>query len=269
MRVVYRPTGSPRSVIILIALIVAAFYYFTGPRSRSGRTAPGPGGQPQPTTSPAEIERLTALLRAPAGAERREGVAAAILLDTSGSMDDKVPAAGGSRRKIDIARQAVHSIVRQAETFAREQPSQPLLVGIYEFSTRGRSACRRIVPMGPPDAAAAERAMRNLTADGQTPIGDSMVQAKHDLDATGLTRTHILVVTDGANTAGSTPGNVMWAISRLPEDQRPGVYFVAFDVDAEVFKDVRQAGALVLPAADERQLQERLNYIMGSRILVE
>lgn len=275
MRVRYNPRGpaqSVRTIVLFMACIVAALYYFSGSGGRSPRsgtrTMTGPPAA-APTTSPAEIARLESLMRAADGAPRKDGVAVAIMLDTSGSMEDKVSAAGGPQRKLDIARRAVYSIVRQAETHAREQPGVPLLVGIYEFSTRGRSSCRTVVPLGPPDAAAAERAMRALRPDGQTPIGDSMVQAKRDLDATGLNRAHMLVVTDGANTAGAAPGNAMWAIARLPEDQRPGVYFVAFDVDSEVFRDVREAGALILPAADEQQLQQRLNYVMGTRILVE
>ena len=96
-----------------------------------------------------------------------------------------------------------------------------------------------------------------------------MIQAKKDLDATKLARTHILIVTDGENTAGFEPGDVMWAVNRLPDEQRPGIYFIAFDVAASVFQPAKDAGALVLPAANEQELRERLDFVMGSKILLE
>jgi hypothetical protein len=80
---------------------------------------------------------------------------------------------------------------------------------------------------------------------------------------------HILVVTDGENNKGYAPSDVVAAIGRLPEASRASVYFVAFDVAADVFKPVRDAGGLVLPAANEAELQQTLDFVLSGRILVE
>ena len=48
-----------------------------------------------------------------------------------------------------------------------------------------------------------------MTADGGTPIGDAMIAGKRALDRTGLSRRHLLVVTDGENTDGAKPVDVM------------------------------------------------------------
>ncbi|MGA2498148.1 MAG: vWA domain-containing protein [Tepidisphaeraceae bacterium] len=239
------------------------------PAAPQNRSTPA---RPDPTlaTSPSGIAAALQQLRAPDGPARKDGIAVALLIDTSGSMNDAVPDADGSHRpKIDIARRCVLRVVKQAEGFAREQPGTPVLLGIYEFSTRNKSLCRNIVPLNAPSTAAADNALKRLAANGGTPIGQAIIQAKHDLDAAGLTRTHILVVTDGENTDGLAPADVVTAIGKLPETQRPGVYFVAFDVAAAVFKPAVDAGAAVLPAANEQQLQTALDELVGGKILLE
>jgi hypothetical protein len=96
-----------------------------------------------------------------------------------------------------------------------------------------------------------------------------MVAAKHALDATGLSRRHLLIVSDGENTDGFLPEDVAAGIGRRPEEERPSIYFVAFDIDTRRFDRLRDAGGLVLPAADARQLSETLETLISGRILVE
>jgi hypothetical protein len=50
-----------------------------------------------------------------------------------------------------------------------------------------------------------------------------MIFAKRQLDATGLTRKHLLVVTDGENTDGFDPDDVATALNRRPEAERPSL----------------------------------------------
>ncbi|MEI6782416.1 MAG: hypothetical protein WCQ21_16015, partial [Verrucomicrobiota bacterium] len=47
------------------------------------------------------------------------------------------------------------------------------------------------------------------------------------------------------------------------------VHFVAFDVDAGVFDSVKKLGATVVGAADEKQLNTQLEYILKRKILLE
>lgn len=80
---------------------------------------------------------------------------------------------------------------------------------------------------------------------------------------------HVVVVTDGENTKGPAPAFVLRSLAGRPEDLRPSVYFVAFDVAASVFADVKQAGSLVLSASNALQLQEAVDFILGEKILLE
>jgi Mg-chelatase subunit ChlD len=203
--------------------------------------------------------------------EPREGLAAAIAIDVSGSMDEEVP--GENKRKepkIDIARRAALELVDQFASYARDHQDEPVLLGVYEFSRRrGEPDCRTVVAMGPPDRERTATAIAKLDADGGTPIGQAMITAKRALDETGLTRRHLLVVTDGENTDGVSPDRVAVAIGKRPDAERPSIYFVAFDIEASRFSRVRDAGGLVLSAANATELNSTLDMLLRGKILVE
>jgi Mg-chelatase subunit ChlD len=211
------------------------------------------------------------MLRPVAPIQRREGIAAAILIDTSGSMEDRVQDTDGIRRKkIDIAQRAAMNLVKQFDAFAREHPDQVINVGIYEFSQRERgSSTRTVIKLGPPDPAAAGPAISKMIAAGDTPIGDAMIVAKRDIDATGLSKRHILVITDGENNKGYSPQNVTQIISTQAPEDRASIYFIAFDIAATKFNPVRDAGGLVLAASNESDLQGALDYLLSGKILAE
>jgi uncharacterized protein with von Willebrand factor type A (vWA) domain len=202
---------------------------------------------------------------------RQDGIALAILLDTSGSMKDPVP--GNDSRpvpKIQVAQFALMDLIRQLTVFIKENPSKKVLVGIYEFSSRKEQpSCRQVVKLGAPDVAASQTAIRSLVPEGTTPIGDAMIAAQRDLEGTGISKRHILVITDGENTVGYLPGDVASVISQEPADQRSAFYFIAFDVDAEVFDSVKKAGGLVVAASSERQLTAALDFILSGKVLVQ
>jgi hypothetical protein len=201
---------------------------------------------------------------------QREGVAAAIVIDVSGSMDDDVTTDGRKEAKIEVARRAARDLVEQFAKYADAHPGEPVMLGVYEFSRRrGEPDCRPVIPMGPPDRQRAASAIAQLDADGGTPIGQAMITAKVELDATGLTRRHLLLVTDGENTDGFRPELVAEAIGRRPDAERPSLYFVAFDIEASRFAKVRDAGGLVLPAANARELNQTLDALLSGKILVE
>jgi hypothetical protein len=211
------------------------------------------------------------ILRPLTATRYREGVAAVILIDTSGSMQEQVrDASGGLRPKIAIARRAALNLVDQVDRYVREHSDKSIVLGVYEFSDRDKGpSCRTVVELGPLDIAVARSAIMAMRAEGDTPIGDAMIKAKRDLDATGLSKRHILVITDGENTKGYSPDDVMRAITKQSDKDRAWVYFVAFDVDASTFDSVRDSGGQVLAASNETELKGTLDYLLAGRILVE
>jgi Mg-chelatase subunit ChlD len=250
--------------LILAGVMIFGFCREKGPDPSIGRTADAPAPD-------REDRRIDRELEPGSTVEAREGLAAAIVIDVSGSMRDSVDGDGGRREpKIEIARRSARELVEQFARYAEENKDQPVLLGIFEFSERDREPdLRSVIPMGAPDRARADAALARLRADGGTPIGNAMIAAKRELDATGLARRHLLVVTDGENTDGYTPERVAQAFNRRPEAERPSVYFVAFDIAAERFNAVRDAGGLVLPAANAKQLNDTLDMLLRGKILIE
>jgi Mg-chelatase subunit ChlD len=216
-------------------------------------------------------QRIDAALAPASSVPPREGLAAAIVIDVSGSMRDEVEGENGrDESKIEIARRAAADLVDQFARYSEEHRDETVLLGLYEFSERsGEPDCRPVIAMAPPDRARAKAALASMRPDGGTPIGQAMIAAKRELDATGLSRRHLLVVTDGENTDGYDPDDVAAAIARRPEAERPSIYFVAFDVAASRFNGVRDAGALLLSAANARELNDTLDTLLRGKILIE
>ena len=251
-----------RSALALIVLAAIA----------AGPTACRRDDEDGPTSREERIARdIDEKLTPPLKVDRRDGLAAAIVVDVSGSMDDTVTDEDGKKeRKIVVARRAAADLVEQFAKYAEEHKEQPVLLGLYEFSRRrGEADCRPVIPMGPPDRARVTAAIASLDPDGGTPIGEAMIAAKKELDATGLTRRHLLLITDGENTDGHRPDRVAQGISKRPDEERPSIYFVAFDVEASRFARVRDAGALVLAAANARELNDTLDWLLRGKILLE
>jgi Mg-chelatase subunit ChlD len=183
-------------------------------------------------------------------------------------MHDRI--AGERRRKLEAAQQAANDLVGAFARYADAHKDKPVQVGVYEFSARkGEPAAREVLPIGAPNPAVARDAIAQMKARGGTPIGDAMVEARLALDRTGLSRRHLLVVTDGENTDGADPALVARAFEHQPDEVRASLYFVAFDVDAQAFAGVKDAGGLLLSAKSGPELASTIDELLSDRILVE
>jgi hypothetical protein len=203
------------------------------------------------------------------GAE--EGVAVAIIYDTSGSMKDPVAdAAGGTAPKYVIANRALLAVTQQLQAFTTNTVTpRRLSAGLFIF--HGDQA-REVVKMGPLDAAAFERwASRFANPHGNTPLGNALTTATRAVLNSPLSRKHVLVITDGLNTIGPAPNAVLPRLKQQAAQQNAtfSVHFVAFDVDARQFAPLKQLGATVVGAADEKQLNSQLQFILQQKILLK
>lgn len=248
------------TIFILIAIIAIVIY------SRRRDDGSAPGGTSEAPRAPSAVD---AQLVPESTQAERDGIAAAILVDVSGSMDQRARD-GSGQPKIVSARRAALDLVEQFARYADDNKSEPVRLAIYEFSVRdGQPDCREVIPMGPPDRSRAAAAIGRMTAEGGTPIGSAMIAGKRALDAAGLSRRHLLVITDGENTKGPEPEEVAAAIGRRPTAEQPSIYFVAFGISASRFDGVRNAGGLVLEAADAKALNDTLDSLLRGKILIE
>ncbi len=203
----------------------------------------------------------------------QEGVALAIVYDTSGSMADSVKdGAGGTSPKYRIANRALESITKQIEAYITNAPPDsphPVNAGLVVFEGKG---AKFAVPWGPFQAGAMRKFARAFSSpkDG-TPLGTALETAGAKVLESPMARKHVLVITDGMNTIGPDPAQTMpGLLTRAREKgQAISVHFVAFDVNANVFAPVKRLGATVLGASDEQQLNTQLEYILQRKILLE
>ena len=187
----------------------------------------------------------------------------AILIDTSGSMKETVP--GESRPKSEIARDAIEAMLDATETVMARRPGFPIKVGIYSFSSHASVQ----LPIQPYNRAAIRRALANVPAPGGgTAIGDAMRSARPDLYRAGVFRKYLLVVTDGDNTTGRSPGEVARDIFRKSEGGVQ-IHFVAFDTSPEKFAFLKDMGGSVIGASNGADLRKALDDIYQGKILAE
>src|SRR6185503_15926026 len=127
--------------------------------------------------------------------------------------------------KYRIAGRALESIVNRIENFATNTPSggtpRKIHSGLVIFS--GREAMEA-VKFGPFDP----NAMRNWLKryqrpDSSTPLGTALEMASQTVLKSGLNRKHVVVVTDGMNTTGPSPAEVMPRIKKQAAQQNANV----------------------------------------------
>jgi hypothetical protein len=206
-------------------------------------------------------------------AAAEEGVALAIIYDTSGSMAENVPGQGGRPTpKNIIANRALVAVARQIQTFATNSADgrvRRIETALLTF--KGDQAAVAI-PLGPLDAAGLEKwAAQAPKPNGTTPLGNALSKAGQLVLGSVLSRKHILIITDGANTAGPQPAAVLPALKKQAQSQGSAisVHFVAFDVAAKIFDPLKKLGVTVVGASDEKQLNAQLDFILQNKILLE
>ena len=201
-----------------------------------------------------------------------QGVALAIIYDTSGSMRDPVPdAAGHPTPKYLIANRALVAITRQIQAFATNTAAGARKIDTGLFIFVGDQA-RQAVKFGPFDPIALENWAGHFSnPHGNTPLGNALASASRVVLASPLPRKHVLIITDGMNTAGPAPEAVLPKFQQRAHDQQNtlSVHFVAFDVDAQQFSAVKKEGATVVGANNERELNSQLEFILQRKILLE
>ena len=206
----------------------------------------------------------------PATAERYKpasdeglGVSVAIVLDNSGSMRDAAP--GDSRPKSEVAKVAIERTLDATEAALAKRPDYPVNVSLILFS----SETQTILAMQPYNRDSVRAAIARLPRPvGGTAIGDAMDEARQALYKAGTFRKVMLVVTDGENNAGRNPAQVAREIFTR-SDGGVGMYFVAFDTDADKFGFLRDVKGEVVGAQNGAALQASLTTLYEGKVLAE
>jgi Mg-chelatase subunit ChlD len=213
-----------------------------------------------------DLSRRPAYDDVPYQAEIEEslGAAVAILIDTSGSMKAPAPE-GDGRPKFEVAREALEAMLDATDAFTAKRPDFPIKIGVYSFS----SHVRQLQPIAPYNRDELRRTLASVPRPGGgTAIGEALAAARPDLYRAGVFRKYLLVVTDGENTSGRAPDQVVREIF-AKSGGAVQTYFVAFDTSPGAFGFLKDAGGDVIGAGTGDELRKALDGIYQGRILAE
>lgn len=201
----------------------------------------------------------------------QDGIALAIVYDTSGSMKEPVRTADGKQAaKWVIGNRSLEQIIRRVEHFAtNSSPPKTIHVGLFIFKGNGAAEAVKFGPFMPD--ALRDWVKQYRGPDSGTPLGITIETASRALMNSKFSAKHILVVTDGINTSGPDPVAVVPKINKASESKGSPIFihFVAFDIDAKVFAPLKKLGVTVVGAVDEKQLGQQLEFILEEKILLE
>jgi Mg-chelatase subunit ChlD len=159
-------------------------------------------------------------------AELAAGAKVHAIFDVSGSMLQRI----GGRRKIEIAREALASLVE-----SDLPPGTEFGVRVLGVGGSGSCATELVVPVGPPDRAAVLAAVLGIEAvnGAKTPLGAALEAARDDLglaQAAPATRgaTQVVLLTDGEETCDGDAGKAIAALRAAGASLR--VDIVGFDI---------------------------------------
>jgi len=189
-------------------------------------------------------------------------IAIYVIMDGSGSM--------ASNDKWKTANSALIGLGEKIDKYLKDNATKNVLAGIVLFNDGKIS----VTDFGVVSNNIAQKYQRwikangNKSPEGGTPIGRSIETAASYFKNDNVKSKHIMVITDGDNTAGPTPYK---SITLLKEDKNNvfSTYFIAFDINASVFNSVKELGCKVFSASNGKELEKQINTIVKEEILLE
>lgn len=199
---------------------------------------------------------------------KKAGAAIAIVYDTSGSMGQPVDNKVSREPKYKVASKALRGIVEAIDRYAQTNDVEASLVR-FGSGQANSGLVSEAIPFGPWNRKAFDGWLDEFKSPGAgTPLGESLVLATDSLRKSKQPRKYIVAITDGESNGKINPAAAV-KDALAAGAGAPSIYVVAFDVDAKAFLDVRKAGAVILPAADEKALAGELHTLFATKILLE
>ncbi len=199
-----------------------------------------------------------------------DGIALAVVFDTSGSMRDPMEYGTSNIRmeaKYRIARRSFEAVIKRLEAFAAS-PSRSLQVGVFVFRENKAATA---VPITMFDPIRLRAWLSRMTPEGGTPLGDTLYLAASELLKTKASARHLLVLTDGDNNSGRKPESVLASVQRaaLKRESPVFVHIIALDIAPAVFGPLEKQGATLIGASNAHELDAQFDFILEEKILVE
>lgn len=196
-----------------------------------------------------------------------EKMAISIVYDSSGSMLDGVSNENGkSESKYNIAYRAMLNIGKKLDNYLAVNTNRIVAISIVTIVDGAARVSAKGLLIG--KASPFFESISFPRPCGGTPLGRAINigALQNEIYPSIITR-HVLIITDGLSNTGPNPIGV---VSRIKKTNTSlGFHFVAFDINGGAFKDFITLGATVVEAFDEKQLNEKLDFVMTEKILLE
>ena len=153
--------------------------------------------------------------------------------------------AGRGAPKYVIGNRALLAVIDRLEAFARAESAAQLTVGLFVF--RWARVRARPSRLGKFDAGELRHWAKSFIAPRRTDAARArrLQMAGDAVLEKNATQRHVLVITDGENTAGPDPATVIARLNKkaASKDGMIAFHFIAFDVNANVFRAIKEQGA--------------------------
>lgn len=173
-----------------------------------------------------------------------------IVLDASGSMWGQVD----GKPKIAIARGVIHDMMKNWD--------KSIDVGLIAYGHRRKGDCddiETLIPVGPADPAAIDKAVDNLNPKGKTPLTAAVKRAAEDLKYTEEAAT-VILISDGLETCHADPCAAATAMEKAGVNFKADV--IGFGLKEGEQKKLRcladNTGGMFLAAKDASTLEASL-----------
>lgn len=179
-----------------------------------------------------------------------------IVLDASGSMWGQVD----GKAKIAIARGVIHDMMKNWD--------KSIDVGLIAYGHRRKGDCQDIetlVPVGPADPKAIDKAVDDLNPKGKTPLTAAVKRAAEDLKYTEEAAT-VILISDGLETCHADPCAAATAMAKAGVNFKADV--IGFGLKKSEQKKLRcladNTGGMFLAAKDASTLEASLGKAVES-----
>lgn len=199
----------------------------------------------------------------------KDNIAVYIVWDGSGSMGDNVANAKGEGESKDaISRRALKAIADRFDQYLTMSTNRAVFLGFVVLN--GGKVLNEGFGIADNTKKASEVVAKwNVPSpNGGTPLGFAIKLASEQLNLIQNARSkHVMVLTDGGSNSGPAPETVMDELFKA--NIKSSIHFVAFDVNSGLFDAAKNKGATVVGASNEKELNEKFDFILKEKILLE
>ena len=204
-----------------------------------------------------------------------EGISIVIVVDVSGSMADK--SSDSATPKAVQAVVALKSVVDFIDDIHKKQPDLLMNVAVLKFSN-GVDTVFSFNKINDTSIGKLKYLCQidNFMPDSGTAIGRALINGSEILAQSGTIINSLIVISDGENTNGPDPAEVLTGIysnnnNKCTSDMEiytnnQLVSIIGFDTDSSVFSSFSNFGARVISAKNSSELEKSLKDILVADI---